>query len=183
MGYMRNISWHGNDALIVGRFQPMHKGHLEVIKEISAKSDKIIVGIGSAQHSHIPDNPFTAGERYLMISDTLKAEGVDNAYIVPIEDINRYSIWVSHVECMCPPFSIVYSNNKYTRLLFMEAGYEVRKSPIFNRKEYSGIEVRRRIFEDDNWEDLIPKQVVDVIRGIGGVNRIKALMNGSPDKL
>jgi len=35
-------------ALIVGRFQPFHKGHLFLIKKALEKADKIIVGIGSA---------------------------------------------------------------------------------------------------------------------------------------
>ena len=35
-------------ALIVGRFQPFHKGHLFLIKKALEKANKIIIGIGSA---------------------------------------------------------------------------------------------------------------------------------------
>ncbi len=63
-------------AFIIGRFQPFHKGHLEIIKTILKDNDHVIIGIGSAQFSHTLTNPFTAGERYLMISNTLEANNI-----------------------------------------------------------------------------------------------------------
>lgn len=177
------IAGHENDALIIGRFQPLHNGHMEVIRKVASECDKVIIGIGSAQYSHLADNPFTAGERYLMISEALKREGITNVSIVPIEDLNRYSVWVSHVESMCPPFSAVYSNNSVTRRLFFEAGYELRDSPLYNRKYYSGTEVRNRMFEGKDWRALVPECVADIIEEIDGVRRIKELMGESIDAL
>lgn len=164
-------------GLIIGRFQPFHKGHFEVIKTISKECDGLVIGIGSAELSHTFDNPFTAGERHLMISRALKGSGMNNFYLVPIVDINRYSVWVSHVESLVPPFNTIYSNNSLTRRLFREAGYEVRHSPLFNREVYSGTEIRRRMAADEDWEHLIPEGVVEVIREIDGVSRLKDLMD------
>ena len=163
------------DGLIIGRFQPFHNGHMEVIRKICSECDHIIIGIGSAQYSHTEKDPFTAGERYQMIAEALRSEGMDNFYIVPIEDLNRYAVWVSQVESMCPPFNVVYSNNPYTRRLFQEAGYEVRDSPLYNRSEYSGTEVRNRIREGKEWEHLVPDAVAKVIKQCDGVNRISDL--------
>ena len=125
-------------SLVIGRFQPLHNGHMEVLRKCAEESEHLIVGIGSAQSSHDPDNPFTAGERYMMISESLKAEGITEFSIVPVEDLNRYSVWVAHVVSMVPPFKRVYTNNPMTRRLFEEAGYEVRRSPMYNRSVYSG---------------------------------------------
>ena len=108
---------------------------------------------GSAQYSHQKNNPFTAGERYLMIDRALRSEGITDFSIVPVEDLNRYSVWVSHVESMCPPFSRVYTNNPMTRRLFEEAGYEVLHSHIYNRDYYSGTEIRRRMVAGEDWSD------------------------------
>ena len=177
------VSGHGNDALIIGRFQPFHNGHLEVIRKVASECDRMIIGIGSAQYSHSRDNPFTAGERYSMISETLRDEGIGNAAIVPVEDINRYSVWVSHVVSMCPPFSVVYSNNSVTRRLFEEAGFELRDSPLYNRKEFSGTEVRRRMAEGGDWESLVPPAVARIVKDIDGISRIKELTGDSPDDL
>ncbi len=163
------------DALIIGRFQPFHNGHLEVLKKIFSECSHVTIGIGSAQYSHTSSNPFTAGERYLMIADTLRSEGFDNFYIVPVEDLNRYALWVSQVVSMCPPFDVVYSNNPYTRRLFFESGYEVRDSPLYNRTEYSGTEVRHRIKDGGDWESLVPEKIAEIIRNIDGVSRIVQL--------
>jgi len=166
---------HENDSLLIGRFQPFHKGHLEVVRKISEVSDNLTIGIGSAQYSHTVNNPFTAGERYLMIVDSMKEAGIENAYIVPIEDLNRYSVWVSHVVSMSPPFSVVYSNNHLTKRLFYEAGYDIKASPMYNRSEYSGKEVRRRMLCGGDWRSLVPAAVADVIDDIDGIGRMQEL--------
>jgi len=84
-------------ALIVGRFQPFHLGHLNMVRKVIEECDKIIIGIGSAQFSHSTSNPFTAGERHLMISRSLEDEEIFDYYLIPINDLNIYSEWVSHV--------------------------------------------------------------------------------------
>lgn len=158
-------------ALLLGRYQPFHKGHLNVIKEIS-KEFYVIIAMGSAQESHKIKNPFTAGERFLMISETLKNEGISNYYLIPIEDINRYPIWVSHVESLVPKFDIVFTRNPLTKLLFSEKGYNVKQQIEFDRKKYSGKEVRRRMISNENWKELLPMPVVKIIDEIDGVNRL-----------
>jgi len=166
------------NSLIIGRFQPFHKGHLEVIKTIARESDYVTIGIGSAQYSHTFENPFTAGERHLMISRALRDEGIERYFLVPIVDINRYAVWVAHVVSMVPPFKAVYTNNPLTRRLFQEAGFEVRASPLFNIELYSGTEIRKRMLADQEWRHLVPPAVAKVIDEIKGVERIKDLMKG-----
>jgi nicotinamide-nucleotide adenylyltransferase len=39
---------------------------------LSGRFDEIIVVVGSAQKSHSVDNPFTAGERILMLREALR---------------------------------------------------------------------------------------------------------------
>ena len=73
-------------ALFLGRFQPFHKGHLMVISGIAREAEYLVIAVGSAQYSHSQENPFTAGERYTMISRTLKAQNIENYHIVVIED-------------------------------------------------------------------------------------------------
>jgi len=168
----------GEHSLMIGRFQPLHNGHMEVIRKCAAESENLTIGIGSAQLSHEVDNPFTAGERYLMINEVLKAERISNYCIVPIEDINRYSLWVAQVESLSPPFSIVYSNNPLTRRLFSEAGYELRDSPLYNREMYSGTVVRKKILEGEEWRKLVPKKVAEIIDSIDGVRRVRDISGG-----
>ncbi|MEM0485287.1 MAG: nicotinamide-nucleotide adenylyltransferase [Thermoplasmata archaeon] len=162
-------------AFIIGRFQPFHLGHMHLIENLTKNYDSVIIGIGSAQESHTKENPFTAGERHLMISNALENKKIYNFYLVPIEDIYRNALWVAHVEAIAPPFNHVYAANPLTRRLFQERGYNVIMPPMYKREIYSGKEIRRRMVMGENWEDLVPKEVADVIMEIDGINRIREI--------
>lgn len=164
-------------GILIGRMQPVHNGHMEVIKRILEEVDEIVIGIGSAQLSHEVKDPFTAGERILMMTQALAEIDVDPSryYIIPMQDINFNAIWASHVKMLTPPFSIVYSGNPLVKQLFAEEGYEVRQPPLYDRIHLSGTEVRRRILEDENWQELVPKATADLLKEIDGVNRLKNL--------
>lgn len=164
------------DCLLIGRFQPFHLGHLEVVRTIAKECDELIIGIGSAQISHTFENPFTAGERHLMISRALRDDGIKDFFLVPIVDLNQYGVWVSHVRSMVPPFQRVYTNNALTRRLFTEAGYDVSASPMFNRAQYSGTEIRKRMLAGDEWREYVPTAVAEVIDSIEGVKRLRDLI-------
>lgn len=164
-------------GILIGRMQPVHNGHIQVINKILDEVDEIIIGIGSAQLSHELKDPFTAGERIVMMSQALAESNIDPGryYIIPMQDINFNAIWVSHVKMMTPPFSVVYSGNPLVKQLFSEEGYDVRQPPLYDRLHLSGTEVRRRILNDENWEELVPKATVNLISEIHGVDRLKNL--------
>lgn len=159
-------------GLYLGRFQPYHLGHHEVLKKIATEVGEIIIGIGSAQISHEIENPFTAGERVLMVSRAIEELGIKH-YVIPIEDIRRNSLWVSHVMSMVPPFDVAYTNNPLVIELLGEAGVDVRESPLFKRNSYSGTEIRRLMLENDRWEHFVPGKVVEIIKEINGVKRLR----------
>ncbi len=145
-----------------------------MVEEIADEVDELVLGIGSAGNSHTARNPFTAGERLMMVTKSLQEFDV-TSYVVPIEDINRNSVWVSHVESMSPAFDVAYSNNPLVIRLFTEADVEVRQSPMFRREVLEGTELRERIIHDRSWEQLVPEPVVEVIGEIDGVERIRQI--------
>ena len=171
-------------ALYVGRFQPMHLGHLRVIQHILDEAEEIIIVVGSAQISHELNNPFTVGERIVMIRRALEEAGVPPSryWIVPVPDAEMHMVWVSKVVGYCPSFDVVYTNEPLTRRLFLEAGYEVRSIPYFNRLVYSATETRRRMLDDENWRELVPRAVAEYIQEIGGVERLKDLAKSDKPK-
>jgi nicotinamide-nucleotide adenylyltransferase len=156
----------------IGRFQPYHNGHHRMVEEIAAEVDELVLGIGSAGDSHARRNPFTAGERIMMVTKSVVDFDVVT-YAVPIEDLDRNSVWVSHVQSMSPTFDVAYSNNPLVIQLFHEAGVEVRQSPMFNRDVLEGTELRERMISGGDWQSLVPPPVVDVIDEIGGIERIQ----------
>ncbi|MGB9675974.1 MAG: nicotinamide-nucleotide adenylyltransferase [Candidatus Bathyarchaeales archaeon] len=165
-------------GLYVGRFQPFHLGHLGAIRDILKEVDELVIVIGSAQYSHNVNNPFTAGERLVMIRRALWEAGISDSkfWIVPVPDVHLHMMWVSAVEGYTPQFDTVYSNEPLTRRLFMEAGYEVRNIPFYERKLYSSTEIRERMLKNKSWEELVPKSVAAFIKEIDGVNRLRDLV-------
>lgn len=168
-------------GLIVGRFQPFHKGHLAVIREVLRKCDEVVVVIGSAEESHTQRNPFTAGERYQMIISSLSPSERARVHIIPVRDVNRYSVWVSHLESYLPPFDAVYSNSTLTRSLFKQAGYEVYRTKAYRPKEYSGSEIRRRIISGKRWRHLVPSPVAQILDGLDARQRLLDAAASEPE--
>lgn len=162
-------------AFYIGRFQPYHNGHHSVITRIAPLVDEVVIGVGSAQLSHEVENPFTAGERVMMIAAAMEEIGVP-FYAIPIEDLRRNALWVSHVYSMTPYFDIVYSNNPLVIRLFSELGMKVRTLPMYMRETLSGTEIRRRMVMDEDWRSLVPESVADVIEDIHGVDRLKQIV-------
>ena len=165
-------------GIYIGRFQPFHDGHRNMVERIAQEVDELVLGIGSADASHTTRNPFTAGERIMMIEKALTdLTPALVTYPVPIEDLERNSVWVSHVQSMSPDFDVSYSNNPLVIQLFREAGIEVRQSAMFNRELLEGTEVRERMVTNGDWESLVPEAVADVVDEIDGIERVQMISN------
>lgn len=162
-------------GLLLGRFQPVHNGHIFVLRLILKECDRTVVVIGSAQASHDAQNPFTAGERYEMLRASLTKAELLRTSIIPVEDINRYPLWVSHVESRCPGFDVVYTRNDLTASLFRDAGYRVVEHGLYRREGCSGTEIRRRMAEGEPWQRLVPQTVAKFIMSIKGEERVRGL--------
>jgi nicotinamide-nucleotide adenylyltransferase len=164
-------------GLYVGRFQPFHLGHLNAVKTVLEEVDELVIVVGSAQYSHTKANPFTAGERLMMVHLALEEAGVDcrRVWVVPVPDVHLHMLWVSALEGYTPRFNAVYSNEPLTRRLFTEAGYKVKGIRFFERKIYSSTDIRAQMVNGEDWKKLVPKSVAAFITEIDGVNRLSDL--------
>jgi nicotinamide-nucleotide adenylyltransferase len=166
-----------NRGLYVGRFQPFHLGHLGAIKAVLKEVDELVIVIGSAQYSHNGNNPFTAGERLVMIRNALQEANVDYSklWIVPVPDVHLHMLWVSALEGYTPKFNVIFSNEPLTQRLFMEKGYPVKNIPFLERQLYMSTIIREKMLQDESWMELVPKSVAAFIKQIDGVNRLRDL--------
>ena len=78
--------------------------------------------VGSAQKSHESKNPFTAGERIVMIRNALNEEKIDPSryLIIPIPDATGHAIWTAYIDQAVPGYDVVYTNDRLTAQLFRE---------------------------------------------------------------
>ena len=139
-------------GLFIGRFQPFHNGHLATIKFALGKVDQLVIVVGSAQKSHELRNPFTAGERIMMIKGALDVENevdVKRILIIPVPDVNVHSIWTQYVDILVPKYDMVFANDPFTLLLFKERGIKTVEAPLIRRSEMSATEIRKKIVSDE----------------------------------
>ena len=162
-------------GLFIGRFQPMHLGHLEVIRRLARGHDEFVVAIGSANVSHTPLNPFTGGERVEMVHEALREAGVGGVLVVPLPDVGRNAVWVSHVASLVPRFTTLYTNNPLPRRLFQEAGYRVAPAPFHERERYVGTRIRDLMLSGEAWRDLVPPAVARVLDERHALQRLRDL--------
>lgn len=170
-------------GLFIGRFQPFHNGHLTIVEAALEEVEELVIGIGSAERSFTKSDPLTSGERYGILREIMKDRSWnDRVMIVPIRDVNRYSIWVSHVASLCPEIDLVFSNNPLTVRLFRESGYEIRSTRLVDRDNFSGESIRTRIGSGQEWEHLVPEAAVRSIKEKGYDDRIRNLMNSGDSR-
>lgn len=92
-------------AVLIGRFEPFHNGHLANVKQAMELANHVQILIGSSFQSRTPKNPFTFYERKEMISAELgRSEKVlgslkYNYSINPLRDF-KYSdnSWIAQVQ-------------------------------------------------------------------------------------
>jgi len=157
-------------GLFIGRFQPFHLGHLQDIKIALKEVDELVIGIGSSNEKHTEENPFTIKERIEMIDLVLPKNEISNYTLYPIPDFHDDKKWVEHIETLVPKFDIVYTGNKWTEKCFSKK-YKVIKVDML--KGISSTIIRNKIFNNKDWKNLVPMEVVDYVLNNGGIERIK----------
>ena len=162
-------------GLFVGRFQPFHLGHLEAIKWILEKSEKVTIVIGSSQESFTLRNPFAFEERKELIKNSLEDEGIEQERyeIAAISDVFDCERWVKSILDKAK-FDVVYTRSQWVKECFDLFEIPVRNHPMFGR--YSARDIRKRMEDDVGWENLVPRAVSQSIKGIRGAERLRNLV-------
>jgi len=166
-------------GLMTGRFQPFHNGHLAFAKQILQECDELIIVIGSAQFNFIEKDPFTAGERVIMIQEALREAGIDlsKCYIIPVANDENNARWIAYLKSMAPPFDALYSGNEFVRHLVVSQDSKIKvKVPKFAKKqEYNGTNIRHLMVTGRQWKQLVPPAVAKIIEHVNGIERMKVL--------
>ena len=152
--------------IVLGRFQPFHKGH-EYLVTAALEKGPTVIAIGSSEAEMSTDNPWDANEREAMIRAWL--DGRD-AQIVHIPDINDPPNWVEHATKFHGEGTLVTSDES-TKQLYEESGFGVDWVDLSNRESLEGWRVRATlkmlstVYETDAQKEVmsvsIPQQVVD----------------------
>ena len=84
--------------VFIGRFQPFHIAHREVIDIALAQAEQVILVLGSAQDERSIKNPFSITERQQMILSSFDEATRRRIQFVPIIDLYNDEKWVKAVK-------------------------------------------------------------------------------------
>jgi bifunctional NMN adenylyltransferase/nudix hydrolase len=84
-------------AIYIGRFEPVHNGHLALLQRALASARSVIVVMGSAWQARSPKNPFTCHERADMMLGALPGADRARVQMLPMRDYYDEAVWVRAV--------------------------------------------------------------------------------------
>jgi nicotinamide mononucleotide adenylyltransferase len=185
--------------VIVGRWQPLHSGHLWLIEEVVARHGRACIGIlspeavgddpANPQRSFRPiHNPFTYWERQVMLTESLaEADLLSRCVIVPVGTAKLGA--AREDEAFIPPHRFwgiaAVSAHELGQVGVLSAnGEEVE---IFNPPaEFAGLSgalVRQALARSNDWEDMVPEAVAAEINRLHAVGRILENLETDHDEL
>ena len=177
---LKTVNHSTEIALFIGRFQPLHHGHIFIINYILKRYNKLKIGIGSSQISNMKNDPFTGEERVVFIKAAMEKRNIEDRRfaIYKIPDIFNAEKWVDHVISIVGHIDIIYSNSDWVRELFINKGYKVGQKLGIFKKKFNGSNIRTLISNGDiTWTQLVPKEIVNLIKKFNGLERIQSLYN------
>jgi len=159
-------------GLFIGRFQPFHLGHLDIVKQILKENERIIIAIGSAEKNYVPENPLTAGERVLVIDETLKAEKIDPARytIIPVRNIDNYALWIDHMNLYVPPYDTIYTGSHIVKACYEATAGRHRLAQVERVRPVSATAIRDSMLKNPkdksshDWEKLVPVRTAELLK-------------------
>ena len=152
-------------ALVLGRFQPFHNGHLFLLNFSLKHAETIIIAIGSA-NIYNEDNPFSYDQRKEMIecviSDMKWGEKI--VTIFPSNDGPEDNVWVQETVNMESNFDVVISNNDWVTSIFSNNHYPVLETGLFHREELEGKIIRELMSKnDESWKTRVPPVILPLL--------------------
>tara|TARA_B100001175_G_scaffold89388_1_gene75325 strand:+ start:200 stop:814 length:615 start_codon:yes stop_codon:yes gene_type:complete len=180
--------------VVLGRFQPFHKGHAAMIiaaenfRKENNPELKLIIAVGSSNRSQTLKNPWSDSERIEMILFWLDNEVNFEASIVSIPDIEDPPNWVSHAERYHGKQGVFFSSDSSTSELYEISEWPVVSTSLIKRGRFEGWRVREtaRMLSTINDEDAIkmilgesvPESIIDFLIRNDQLKRLAFLGEG-----
>ena len=148
---------------MIARWQPVHRGHVPVLRALCDCASQALIGIGSSNR-HDFRNPFTLEETVDMIH--LALSGRDNYALIPVPDLDDGPRWRAMVVDLFGSLDRFVTANPYVASL-LGSDYDVIRPvelvPEEERVAIDGTMVRKKMARGTAWRDLVPEEIADFI--------------------
>lgn len=134
-------------GFIIGRFQPIHFGHIELIDNMIQKTDHHIIFIGS---SNVKDNrnPLSFKIRQEIISELYPTTSV-----IGIPDFNDTSVWSNHLKQEIEHYKNIHNLCQHENTLYTgDKGTDLKEREFWTKHlntQVNGVDLHHNISATD----------------------------------
>jgi bifunctional NMN adenylyltransferase/nudix hydrolase len=149
-------------AIVIGRFQPFHLAHQQLLDKAFETAERVIVILGSHQAALTSKNPWSSGDRVKMIEKCLSEEQSQRLTFVTIRDyLYNDNAWVSEIQ---QKVKIITDGSKSVVLvghLKDDSSYYLSMFPQWDflevtpRLQLSATDIRHKLFATDDISSVI----------------------------
>jgi len=148
---------------MVASWQPVHNGHVPILRALCTRSTHALIGIGSSNKYNLR-NPFTLEERTAMLRWVL-AEW-KNYTLIPVPDLDDGPRWRALVKDLFGSLDIFVTENPYVSSLLADDYTQLRPVELIPENEripIDGSKVRQAMASNSGWQEFVPKGIADYI--------------------
>ncbi len=94
--------------VLIGRFQPVHSAHAEIIRRASEMAKQLVIVVGSAQQPRTYKNPWTSAERKMMLQNVCDILPRNNCSIRIDENIDTIyndQAWAARIQTIVAKYT------------------------------------------------------------------------------
>lgn len=169
------------DLLVyIGRFQPFHNGHKDVIDTALSQAERVVVVIGSHDRPRTPKNPWTSEERAQMIRSCFSEEDQRRLSFAPVVDhLYNFDRWLAAVDSAVTSTKFMYNTglrrpykigliglNKDQSSFYLHHFPQWESVPYAPKQMINATDIRNSYFNDDNLfstNDHLPDTVKEIL--------------------
>ena len=149
---------------MIARWRPVHLGHTPVLRALCERSNRAIIGIGSANRYNLR-NPFTMEETIDMLK--LALVGYSNYELIPIDDLDDGPRWRKMIMPLLGSIDLFVTANPYVAKL-LQGDYPICR-PVslihdVDKIPLDGTMVRHAMAAGNEWEQMVPKSIAGYIK-------------------
>ncbi len=136
-----------NTLVLIGRFQPFHNAHLEIVRRATALTDQLVIITGSANQPRTYKNPFTSHERELMIKHATRGLSLQIYVEGNPDTIYNDQAWAVRVQGIVSKYRVLggrtgiigHKKDESSFYLDMFPQWELEEVPMFEPLDASSI--------------------------------------------
>lgn len=155
-----------SDAVILGRFQPLHRGHETLLDYAARQYDRSFVLVADYGERRESD-PLLYDERRRIVEALYP-----DATVLPGDDTGDMDSTIESIERSVPETFTALTGSEWTRELFETNDYPVE---LFAKDEYEfhATDIRERIRREEPWRRFVSADAYEHLRELNFERRVR----------